>query len=65
MSSNALPPSLAVAPNIPLGAQTIVQLEAERDYWAARVADAAGPASAAAERHRQGCVDELQRRGRR
>lgn len=51
-----LPPSLAVKPNIAWEHQTIEQLEAERDYWIARVADASGFASAkAADDFRRGC----------
>jgi len=32
-----LPPSLAVTPNIPLREQTLEQLEAERDWWRAKL----------------------------
>ena len=51
-----LPSSLAVTPNIPWEDQTLEQLRAERDYWAARVADAPGFASAtAADEFRRSC----------
>ena len=33
MKEPALPPSLAIRPNIPPRFQTSAQLEAERDYW--------------------------------
>lgn len=51
-----LPPSLAVKPNIPWEEQTLEQLIAERDYWADRVANAPGFASAkAADNFRKAC----------
>jgi hypothetical protein len=59
----ALPPSLAVSPNIPWEEQTVEQLCAERDYWIARVSDAPGFASAkAADNFRKGCETWIKRR---
>lgn len=43
-----LPESLRCKPNIPWEQQTIDQLKAERAYWAHRLSNAAGPASAGA-----------------
>lgn len=42
----ALPPSLAVVPNIPWRAQSIALLEAKRDYWHDCVNTASNHASA-------------------
>lgn len=58
-----LPPSLAVKPNIPLEAQTLEQLRAERAYWEHQVGTAPGFASAkAADDFRRGCEAWIARR---
>lgn len=52
----ALPPSLAVSPNIPHSEQTLEQLYAEREYWERQVSTAPGFASAkAADDFRHAC----------
>jgi hypothetical protein len=58
-----IPESLTNKPNIPWEKQTIEQLTAERNYWAARVLTAPGFASAhVAEEFRQGCQSWIDRR---
>jgi len=59
-----LPPSLAVAPNIPLRAQTREQLIAERDYWQASIdaANSWGAAVSVADEFLRACNRELERR---
>jgi hypothetical protein len=62
-TANDLPPSLQVTPNIPWERQTLAQLIAERDYWAAKVRTAAGFASAkAADDFRRGCETWIAKR---
>lgn len=65
MSTETLPPSLAVTPNIPWSEQTREQLVAERDYWKAKVESAPGFASAnEADKFRKACEWWIERRER-
>lgn len=59
-----LPPSLAAKPNIPFEKQTLDQLIAERDYWAAKVARATGWGAGlkAADDFRRACETWIKRR---
>lgn len=61
---DALPPSLAVVPNIPWSKQTKEQLTAERDYWQVKIDGAKGWGAglAAANGFRNACQEELNRR---
>lgn len=59
----SLPPSLAARPPKPFELQTIPELELERDYWAAMVRSAAGPAGAKhADECRKGCEAWISRK---
>lgn len=66
MADLALPPSLAVTPNIPLERQTLRELRLERDYWQSKIEGAGGWGAAlkAANDFRRGCEAWIARRER-